>query len=315
MAESLINFQNPVIALAPMAGITDLPYRTLCAEFGADFTVAEMVSAKPDLLATEFSQNRVLFPENTPKIVQLLGSDPEMMAETAHLMEEKGADAIDINLGCPAKIVAKQLAGSALLADLKAVERLIKAVREALSIPLSIKTRLGYTANQKTIFEVGKMAEDYGLAWITVHGRTRDQRFNGTVNYEEIARFAEKSALPVIANGDIQTAEQALFLLKNYPFSGLMIGRASQGNPQIFSEIKSLLSGIPKKALQMSHIQNHIQALHELYGRQGVFIARKHLHHYFRPFYGQTHRDAINQAQSWDEQNALIQQYLSHLSH
>lgn len=303
------SYDRAVVVLAPMAGVSDLPFRRLCQQFGADYAVAEMVSAKPDLLATELSQKRLAFDDDPtrPKIVQLLGADVGLMVEAAQKLESQGIDVLDINLGCPAKQVAKQLAGSALLSDLKRVNELLKALCRAVSIPVTIKTRLGFD-EKSAIFQVGKMAEEAGVCAIALHGRTRAQRFTGEVDYETMGRFAEQSALPVIANGDIVSPEQATGLLARYPFAGIMIGRAAQGKPQIFAEIQNQLHG---KALcvklNREDILYHINALHEHYGEQGLLIARKHLHHYFRgkALYTAV-QDTINTAQTAAEQLNLL---------
>lgn len=174
------HYPDPVVLLAPMAGISDLPYRRICQRFGSHYTIAEMVSARPELLATEQTQTRLQFDDNPnfPKIVQLAGGDPFLMAEAAQLMQAKGADVIDINMGCPAKKVGQQNAGSALLSDLPQVEKILRATVNAVKIPVTLKTRIGFTDDTLTLDTVGKMAEDTGITAITVHGRTRAQRFS-----------------------------------------------------------------------------------------------------------------------------------------
>ncbi|MDO4435707.1 MAG: tRNA-dihydrouridine synthase [Cardiobacteriaceae bacterium] len=302
-------YDKPVMVLAPMAGVSDLPFRRLCQQFGADYTVAEMVSAKPDLLSTELSQKRLSFDDDAsrPKIVQLLGADKALMIDAAQMLEAKGIDVLDINMGCPAKRVGKDCAGSALLADVKRVGELLKALCEAVKIPVTLKTRLGFDDNT-AIFRVGQLAEEAGVVAIALHGRTRSQRFTGTVDYHMMGKFAEQSALPVIANGDIVSPEQAQNLLSLYPFAGIMIGRAAQGNPHLFAKCQNLIND---KALctqlTRQHIISHISALHQHYGMQGILIARKHLHHYLRDnaHYHEL-QPRINEAQTSLEQLALL---------
>ncbi|UJF24187.1 tRNA dihydrouridine synthase DusB [Suttonella sp. R2A3] len=306
------HYPDPVVVLAPMAGVSDRPFRSLCQRYGADFSVAEMVSAKPDLMHTALSKTRLQFDEdpNYPKIVQLVGGEPALMAEAAQVMQARGADVIDINMGCPAKKVGKQSAGSALLADLKQVEAILCATVNAVTIPVSVKTRLGFNDDTYTLAEMTRIAQDCGIALLSVHGRTRAQRFRGQACYEPIAEVKANTQLPVIVNGDISSAEQANRLIDDYGFDGVMIGRAAQGNPWLFAECQARINtrSLPTITPHQD-IAEHIHALHALYGRQGVFIARAHLHHYYRqyPDYQREHRPRINQACNEAEQTALIQ--------
>lgn len=303
-------YPRPVVVLAPMAGISDLPFRRLCQENGADFTVAEMISAKPDLLNTPEAIRRLSFDDNPryPKIVQLLGADPALMAEAAQLMQAKGADIIDINMGCPAKTVAKQQAGSALLADLKQAERILRAVVNAVKIPVTLKTRLGVNPHNINLSEVGKMAVASGIALITVHGRTRAQKFTGNADFKAIAALKNISPIPVIANGDIHNAQRACELIARYGFDGVMIGRAAQGNPWLFAQCQQQINGItPAKVMPHEQICRHIQQLHAHYGKHATYIARQHLHAYFRldPAYPSLRR-YINRAPDYHSQLHLL---------
>lgn len=294
-----------------MAGVSDRPFRSLCQRYGADFSVAEMISAKPELMRSKLSQTRLQFDADPryPKIVQLVGGDPALMAEAAQLMQARDADVIDINLGCPAKKVGKQNAGSALLADLKQVAAILRATTRAVSIPVSVKTRLGFNEQQPTLAECARIAEDCGITLLSVHGRTRAQRFQGRAHYEPIAEIKARSQLPIIVNGDITSAAQAQRLIADYGFDGVMIGRAAQGNPWLFAECQARINQRGAPAITHSHdIHEHIRALHALYGAQGVLIARAHLHHYYRhhPNYQREHRSCINQAHNEAAQTALI---------
>lgn len=304
------HYPRPVVVLAPMAGISDLPFRRLCQENGADFSVAEMISVKPELLQSEQAKRRLAFDcqPQYPKIVQLLGAEPALMAEAAQLMQAKGADVIDINMGCPAKTVAKQQAGSALLADLKRVENILRAVVNAVKIPVTLKTRLGLNPQTVNLLETGKMAAATGISLISVHGRTRAQKFTGKADFREIAALKNISPIPVIANGDISDAKHAGELIARYGFDGVMIGRAAQGNPWLFAQCQQHINGIlPGKVIREQQIRRHICQLHEHYGKHATYIARKHLHAYFR-FSAQypTLRQYINRATDYHSQLQLL---------
>ena len=304
------HYPQPVIVLAPMAGVSDLPFRRLCQQNGADYSTAEMVSVKPDLLHTDLAQNRLQFDPDPhyPKIVQLVGGDPALMAEAALVMQAKGADIIDINLGCPAKTVARQQAGSALLADLGQVAKILAAVSRAVSIPVTVKTRLGYHDDQPTLFELAAIAEDNGIAALAVHGRSRAQKYNGTADHAAIGALKNRTRLPIIANGDIRDAAQAKTLIDRYGFDGIMIGRAALGDPWLFARCQALINGrdIPAAA-KNTQIRAHLRDLHQHYGAQATAIARKHLHAYLRPHPDYPAlRPAINHAAHLDAQLALI---------
>ena len=304
------HYPQPVIVLAPMAGVSDLPFRRLCQQNGADYSTAEMISAKPELLHTAYSAARLQFDLDPryPKIVQLVGGDAALLAEAALLMQAKGADIIDLNMGCPAKTVAKQQAGSALLADLRQVEKILTAVVRAVNIPVTLKTRLGYHDGQPVIAEVARIAEACGIAALAVHGRSRAQRYQGEADYATIAAAKAKTRLPVIANGDIKSAEQAKTLLDRYGFDGIMIGRAALGDPWLFARCQTLINGrdIPAAA-KNTQIRAHLRDLHQHYGAQATAIARKHLHAYLRPHPDYPAlRPAINHAAHLDAQLALM---------
>lgn len=306
------HYPNPVIILAPMAGISDQPFRQICEQQGADFSVAEMISAKPDLMDTRLAQTRLYFGDNPkkPKIVQLVGSDAKLMAQAAQLMQARGADVIDINMGCPSKSVGKHLAGSALLSDEKKVAEILTAVSKAVNIPITLKTRIGPHEEHINIHNIAKIAQDSNIALLSVHGRTRAQKFRGQARYEAIANAKQHVNIPVIVNGDITSAKQCQHLIQTYHFDGVMIGRAAQGNPWLFADCQHLLNNLPKPnhyTHRQTTITQHIQALHQLYGKQALYIARKHLHWYYQhnqdyPYW----RPLINQASSDNAQIELI---------
>lgn len=312
---SLGRFQypDPVVVLAPMAGTTDLPFRKLCQHFGADFSVAEMISAKPDLFTSDLAQTRIHFANDNkhPKIVQLVGSDPRLMAEAAQLIQAKGADVIDLNMGCPSKSVGKHLAGSALLADEAQVCAIIRATVNAVSIPVTLKTRLGLHSQHINIERIAHIAQDNGIALLSIHGRTRAQKFKGTVDYQTIGTVKQTLSIPVIANGDITTPAQGKTLIERYGFDGIMLGRISQGKPWIFADFQQHINQRqPPSAVKQPIISQHINALHQLYGQQATYIARKHLHWYYQhTAQYATIRRHINQANNQQTQLELIQQY------
>ncbi len=307
-------YPDPVVVLAPMAGISDLPFRQICEEMGADFTVAEMISAKPDLMETPLAQNRLNFSSHPakPKIIQLVGSDPKLMAQAARMMQTRGADIIDINMGCPSKSVGKHLAGSALLDNEKAVADILVSTIAAVNIPVTLKTRIGPHEGKINITKIAKLAEDHGIALLSIHGRTRAQKFRGYARYEEIANAKQIVNIPVIVNGDITNAKQAHQLIKKYKFDGVMIGRAAQGNPWIFTQCQLLINQHQQlnSENRQKTIFRHISALHDLYGKHATYIARKHLHWYYQHsnHYHQL-RLMINQATDRHSQLALIYQF------
>ena len=306
------HYPNPVVVLAPMAGVSDRPFRELCHQYGADYTVAEMISAKPDLMDTDLSRTRLQFGDDDryPKIIQLVGGDAALMAEAARMMQARGADILDINMGCPSKKVGKYSAGSALMGDPQRVADILAATVRAVDIPVTLKTRLGTDDGNRNISEIARIAEDSGISLLTVHGRTRAQRFKGDASYEEIAAVKASRKLPIIVNGDITSAAQAKALIDSYGFDGVMIGRGAQGNPWLFAECQHAINGrpLPSAVDSSADIYRHIDGLHDLYGEHGTLIARKHLHWYARalPDYRDL-RDAINHAYNRRQQLALIE--------
>jgi len=279
---------NP-IALAPMAGVTDRPFRQLCRELGAGYVVTEMVSSNPQLKHTRKTKLRSNFDgEPAPLAVQIVGSDPDTLARAAVYNVGLGAQIIDINMGCPAKKVCGKLGGSALLSDIVLVEAILKTVVAAVDVPVTLKIRTGPDRHNRNGLEVAKIAESCGVAALAVHGRTRADRFNGEAEYETIRLICQSTSLPVFANGDVTTAEQAAYVLAYTGAAGLMVGRGAQGNPWIFREFSHYLRNgeilpPPKSSEIHSVMSDHLRRLHDFYGEQlGVKIARKHVGWYLK---------------------------------
>ncbi len=270
--------------LAPMAGVTDLPFRKLCREHGAGWVVSEMIWSQPHLLNTTKTQNRITHQdEPSPKIIQIAGGDPEMLAETAKLNVQRGAEIIDINMGCPAKKVCNKLAGSALMKDEKLVEDILNAVVSSVDVPVTLKIRTGWDHQHKNALIIAKIAEDAGIQSLAIHGRTRDQKYTGCAEYDTIALIKQNINIPVIANGDIDSPETAKKVLEYTKADGLMIGRSAQGNPWIFEQIDQYLTtnkcaDKPEINIIKTTLINHVKSLHKFYGEfMGLRIARKHV--------------------------------------
>ncbi len=307
---------NP-IALAPMAGVTDRPFRQLCRELGAGYVVTEMVSSNPQLKHTRKSKWRSNFDgEPAPLAVQIVGSEPGILAEAAVYNVGLGAQVIDINMGCPAKKVCGKLGGSALLSDIGLVEDILKAVVAAVEVPVTLKIRTGPDRNSRNGVEVAQIAESCGVAALAVHGRTRADRFNGEAEYETIRNICQATSLPVVANGDITTPRQARHVLEYTGATGLMVGRGAQGNPWIFREFNHYLKhgeilAPPTAAEIHSVMSDHLRRLHDFYGeQQGVRIARKHIGWYLkdRPHSKHILYDLVR-VQTAKEQFRLLEQH------
>ncbi len=269
--------------LAPMAGVTDRPFRQLCRQFGAALTVSEMITSDSRLWKSNKTRWRLDHDgEPEPRSVQIVGGEPEMLAEAARQNEERGAHIIDINMGCPAKKVCNKAAGSALMKDEKLVRNLLEAVKGAVNVPVTLKIRTGWSPDLKNAVQIARIAEDIGISALSVHGRTRACGFSGEAEYATIAAVKSAVSIPVIANGDITSPEKAKEVLAQTGADGVMIGRAAQGKPWIFRDIDCFLrTGIvpikPSWSEQRDVISQHITALHQFYGEyMGVRIARKH---------------------------------------
>ena len=277
------------VILAPMAGITDQPFRQLCCRMGAGMAVSEMLSSNPKVWHTDKSKLRMLHGDEVGiRAVQIAGSDPEEMAYAAQFNANNGAQIIDINMGCPAKKVNKKLAGSALLKVPAQVEQIVKAVVEAVSIPVTLKIRTGWCENSRNGIEIAKIAEANGIQSLAVHGRTRCDFYKGAAEYDTIKAIKKAVSIPVVANGDITSAEKAEQVLSYTGADAIMIGRAAQGRPWIFREITHFLkTGTHLSAPSLDEVGSiligHVKELHTFYGEfMGVRIARKHVSWYMQ---------------------------------
>ncbi len=309
------------VALAPMAGVTDLAFRTLAWRLGAGLVVAEMVSARPDLAMTDLSRcRRAHVAEASPRSVQIVGADPAQLADAARANVDEGAEIIDINRGCPAKQVCKQAAGSALMANPAQVERILRAVVAAVNVPVTLKTRTGPAPGQRNGVAIARLAEDCGVQALAVHGRTRACRFVGSVEYDTIAAIKAAVHIPVFANGDIDSPEAALRVLAYTGADGVMIGRAAQGRPWLPGQIAAAMAGDPVPAAPSPTalagiLREHVQQLHSLYGEgRGLRIARKHVGWYFdAAAVGGHWRQRFNALEDAPAQLALLEQLFDEL--
>jgi len=307
--------------LAPMAGVTDLPFRRLCKSLGAGVVVGEMVSSNPELRQSRKSRLRLRH-DNEPglRVVQIAGSEPEMMAEAAKYNVSQGAQVIDINMGCPAKKVCRKAAGSALLKDPQLVNDILNAVVKAVDVPVTLKIRTGWDKNNRNAIEIAKIAEGNGIQSLAVHGRTRACKYQGEAEYETIANVKANVSIPVIANGDIDTPEKAKEVLAYTNADGLMIGRAAQGNPWIFREIDHFLQTgqklLPASKNEIAEVLiSHLSELHQFYGEvQGVRIARKHTSWYLKAIDEDSDvMSRFNQIDSAHQQHDFLKIYFQQL--
>ena len=305
------------IALAPMAGVTDRPFRQLCRRLGAGYVVTEMVSSNPRLKHTRKSVWRSSFDgEPAPLAVQIVGSDPETLAQAAIYNAGLGAQIIDINMGCPAKKVCGKFGGSALLSDVPLVKEILDTVVGAVNVPVTLKIRTGPDRGKRNGVEVAQIAESCGITALAVHGRTRADRFNGEAEYETIRNICRETRLPVFANGDVTTPQQARRVLEFTGAAGLMIGRGAQGNPWIFREFNHYLStgevlAPPDGSEVHAVMRDHLRRLHAFYGEShGVQVARKHIGWYLkgRPGSEQILYDLMR-VQTAKEQFSLLAQH------
>ncbi|MEE9303101.1 MAG: tRNA dihydrouridine synthase DusB [Thiotrichaceae bacterium] len=272
------------LLLAPMAGITDPPFRSLCKQFGAGLATSEMLTSDINLWNSKKSAHRLPHADETePRSVQIAGTDPIMMAKAAQLSIEKGAQIIDINMGCPAKKVCNKAAGSALMQDPQTARAIIEAVTQASSVPVTLKIRTGWSRKNRNALEIAKIAEQNDIKALSIHGRTRQDAYLGYAEYETIRRVKHAISIPVIANGDLRDKEDLRFVLDYTHVDGLMIGRSAQGQPWIFQQYNELLKTgklpiDPPFSKKREIILDHIKHIHLLFGdRTGVRIARKHI--------------------------------------
>ncbi len=307
------------LALAPMAGVTDRPFRQLCRRLGAGMTVSEMISSRPELRATRKTQLRLDHDgEPGPIMVQIAGGIPQMMADAARINVDEGAQIIDINMGCPAKKVCKVDAGSALLRDTRLVESILRAVVDAVDVPVTLKIRTGWSRSERNAIEVAGIAEDCGIQALTVHGRTREDRFNGTAEYETIRAVKAAISIPVIANGDIDSPKKAKMVMDFTAADAIMVGRIAQQRPWIFNQIQQyletgFLSDEPSDDSKKSWLIGHLRNLYAFYGEyQGVRIARKHINWQLGSYPNYKNlKPRLMAAENTAEQLQLIQAYFA----
>ncbi len=311
------SIEQPTI-LAPMAGVTDRPFRQLCRQMGAGLVVSEMVTSDVRLWNTRKSQLRLDHKgEDAPRSVQIAGGDPEMLAEAARMNAAQGAQIIDINMGCPAKKVCNKAAGSALLKDERLVSEILQAVVAAVDIPVTLKIRTGWSPDERNGVTIAKMAEDAGIQALAVHGRTRADAYKGDAEYDTIAAIRQAISIPLFANGDITSPEKARFVLDYTGADAVMIGRGAQGRPWIFREINHYLATgekLPDLDTNSIHqlLSQHLNALYSFYGeRMGVRIARKHVNWYTATRDdGLNFRKLFNQLESPEQQHFAVEQFL-----
>jgi len=323
---------SPKVVLAPMAGVTDKPFRQLCKRLGAGLAVSEMTISDPRFWNTSKSRHRMdHVGEPDPVSVQIAGTVPQVMADAARYNVDHGAQLIDINMGCPAKKVCNAWAGSALMRDEALVGEIVRAVVAAVDVPVTLKIRTGWDADHRNAPAIARIAEDAGIAALAVHGRTRDQQYTGFAEYDTIAAIKSMLSIPVIANGDIDSPARAAFVLRHTGADAVMIGRAAQGRPWIFREIAHFLAtGEQLPPPVLSEVRDiliaHLHSLHAFYGEPaGVRIARKHLGWYAktaptesdRPEHCDAQRAAfravVNRAESAAMQAALTGDYFEAL--
>ena len=312
---------DPPLILAPMAGVTDKPFRLLCKRLGAGYAVSEMTSSDPKLWHTRKSVRRLDHEgEPAPIGVQIASADAQALAVAARHAVENGAEIVDINMGCPAKKVCNAWAGSALLKDEALVERIVRAVVSAVDVPVTLKIRTGWDSANRNGVRVARIAEEAGVRALAVHGRTRDMLYTGDAEYETIAAIKQAVRIPVIANGDVTSPQKAREVLAATGADALMIGRAAQGRPWIFREIAHFLATgevepPPSVAAVRDTLLEHVRALHAFYGEPaGVRIARKHLAWYAkdRPE-NAAFRAVVNRAETAEEQLRLTRDYFDAL--
>ena len=307
------------LLLAPMAGVTDKPFRQLCRMYGAGLAVSEMVASDPALWNTKKSQLRLNhYAEESPRAVQIVGADPQAMAKAAKYNADLGAQIIDINMGCPAKKVCNVFSGSALMQDEILVTEILESVVDAVDIPVTLKLRTGWNKENKNAVKIARIAEDSGIQMLTVHGRTRACGFKGEAEYQTIKQVKAHVSIPVIANGDITSPEKAADVLQATGADGIMLGRAALGNPWIFREINHFLQSGEQMARPSAEdirqvVLQHLNGLYELYGEYtGVRVARKHVGWYSKYLEdGEVLRSRVNKTESVERQLLVVKNYFN----
>lgn len=310
------------LVLAPMAGVTDRPFRQLCKKLGAGMTVSEMVSSNSLLWGSEKTRRRANHEgETEPRSVQIAGAEAKMMAEAARHNEGNGAQIIDINMGCPAKKVCHVMAGSALLQNETLVGEILEAVVKAVDIPVTLKIRTGWDKENRNALNITRIAEESGIQALAIHGRTRACHYKGEAEYDTIREIKALSRLPIIANGDITTPEKARHVLQYTGADAIMIGRAAQGRPWIFREIEHYLNTgekMPGPSVQEIHniMLGHLDNLYSFYGEfTGVRVARKHISWYSKGQpNGASFRNAVNRVETIKQQLAMTHEFFAQLA-
>ncbi len=310
------------LILAPMAGVTDRPFRQLCKNLGAGMAVSEMVTCNSLLWGSEKTKRRANHEgETEPKSVQIAGADPAMMAKAAKHNADHGAQIIDINMGCPAKKICNVMSGSALLQNETLVKEILEAVVAAVDIPVTLKIRTGWDKENRNALNIAKIAEESGIQALAMHGRTRACHYRGNAEYDTIAEVKQKISIPMIANGDITTPEKAKFVLEYTNADAVMIGRAAQGRPWIFREIQHYLEtgehlAEPRPTEVRDILLGHLDNLYAFYGEfTGVRIARKHISWYSKGHsHGAAFRDAVNRVETIEQQLEMTQQFFNNLN-
>jgi len=310
------------LIVAPMAGVTDRPFRALCRRLGAGLAVSEMVTADASLYGTRKTVRRLDHEgEPGPVSVQIVGTDPERMAEAARVNVAHGAQIVDINMGCPAKKVCRVAAGSALMRDESLVGRILERVVAAVDVPVTLKMRTGWDLGNRNAPRIARLAEQAGIAAVAVHGRSRACGYRGEAEYETLSRVKQEVTIPVIANGDIDSPHKAAAVLRHTGADAVMIGRAAQGRPWIFREIDHYLETgerlpEPDPAWIRDLLLEHLEALYGLYGpSHGVKVARKHIAWYSKTQPGgAAFRQRINAADTTQQQGSLVREYFDGLN-
>ncbi|WP_292931223.1 tRNA dihydrouridine synthase DusB [Noviherbaspirillum sp.] len=308
------HFLRNNVFVAPMAGVTDRPFRQLCKQLGAGYAVSEMAASDPRLWDSEKTARRTNHDgEMEPKAVQIAGADPSVLATCAKFNVDRGAQIIDINMGCPVKKVCSSWCGSALLQNEKLVGEILDAVVTAVDVPVTLKFRTGWNRQNKNALTIARMAQESGIAMLTLHGRTRADGYGGEAEYETIAAVKATVSIPVVANGDITSPEKARHVLDVTGADAVMIGRAAQGRPWIFREIDHFLRTgqylPPPLVAEVRALMNeHLQAHYAFYGEyMGLRTARKHIGWYVRDLSGsEAFRQQMNRLESCEEQLAAV---------
>ncbi|QYJ82762.1 tRNA dihydrouridine synthase DusB [Shewanella aegiceratis] len=308
------------LIVAPMAGVTDQPFRNLCLRYGAALAVSEMLSSNPEVWDTDKSRQRMAHAgEDGIRSVQIAGADPDMMAHAALVNVQQGAQIIDINMGCPAKKVNKKLAGSALLQQPELVKAILQAVVAAVDVPVTLKIRTGWAPEHRNGVHIAQIAQDCGIASLAVHGRTRQCMYKGDAEYDTIRAIKQNVSIPVVANGDICTPEKAHYVLDYTGADAVMIGRGAQGRPWLFREIQHYLETgnklapievDEKRQVMLEHLKN----LYALYGEyKGLRIARKHVGWYLDQEAQRSFRADFNRLETVEEQRSMLERYFDEL--